>query len=104
MTSEEKRNTLIIGAIALAAYLLFKPAPAQAVEVRTETEPAESPDNGEWIPGANNPQIVFGPSGVPFIVVGGDTTINVPDIMLGSLSRQYIPMFGFAGVTAIGAQ
>lgn len=104
MNKEQTRNVLIIGGIGLAAFFLLRKKEEVPQVIRTEVAPAESPDSGQWIPGENNPQILYGPGGAPFIVVGGNTTINVPDVMLGALSRQYIPMFGFAGVAAIGSQ
>ncbi len=34
---------------------------------------------------------------------GGDITVNVNAGAYGQLTNQYIPMFGFVGVTAVGA-
>ena len=102
MTTEQKRNLFILAGVGIAAWLLLKPTEVAVTEVRHETPPAIAPESGEWIPGQNNYQIVFG-SDQPFLVVGGDTNIHIPDAMLANLSRQYIPMFGFVGVTAVGA-
>lgn len=126
MTSEDKRNIGVMVGLGILAYLIMRPSTAGGssttiggdssttidngdisfgdiggVNIPGENYPASVP--GAWIPGINLTQIVYGPSGEPFIVVGGDTNVNIPDTMFGSLSRQYIPMFGLVGVTAVGA-
>lgn len=107
MTSEDKRNIAIMGAIALAAFLMLRGSgnpPAVITQTGSAADGGGSNTApGGWIPDAGNYQLVFGPAGQPFYVVGGDTVINMPDYMLGSLSRQYIPMFGYVGVAAVGS-
>lgn len=51
------------------------------------------------VPGTTEPIIIWGDGGAPYT----DITVNIPDSMYGSLSRQYIPMFGFVGISPLGA-
>lgn len=110
MTSEQKRNIAILAAAAIAAYFLLRPTQQVAPVVRQSEVstpsygPADYGNFGPWIPGQYQLNNIFGPGGAPFILFGGDTEINIPDFMLGSLSRQYIPMFGFVGIAGVGAQ
>lgn len=110
MTDEQKRNLAILAAAAIAAYFLLRKKPQAAPVIRQGEGstpgygPADYENFGPWIPGQYQLNNIFGPGGAPFIMFGGDTEINIPDFMLGSLSRQYIPMFGFVGIAGVGAQ
>lgn len=121
MTGEQKRNIAIMGGAALLILYFLRPQNAgMPVTVQGDSVTVGDATGGDtttnikyefgspsvgggWVPGDTDYHLVFGPGGQPFTVIGGDTNINVPDLLLGSLSRQYIPMFGFVGVTAVGA-
>lgn len=117
MNGAQKRNLAAIAVVGVIIYALTRTADATPVVMSEEVvqETGNANDPSAWIPGVNLTQNVFGAAGVPFYfiegnksggnttILGGNTNVNIPDFMLGSLSRQYVPLFGFVGVTAVGS-
>lgn len=96
MTEQQTKQIAITGALLFFAWWLLKKNADNTVMVEVAPDAAPPAQTG-WIPGENDPTIIWG---------GNSSTINVNvpgDFLLGSLSRQYIPMFGFTGVAAVGA-
>ncbi len=85
-----------VGAIILILYYLFrKPAGVTAPpSIDSFASPYTDWPNGIY-PGTGN----MNGSSQPFQPI--DVTVNVPQF--GQLSKDYIPTFGFVGVTAVGA-
>lgn len=107
--ADKKKQAVILGIAAVGIFLLLRTGQTtpQVVQKAADnfngsiTVPGGEPSSG-WIPGQYEYFNIFGPNG-PMLLLGGDTTINMPDAFLASLSRAYIPMFGFVGVTGVGA-
>lgn len=96
MDKKQFKQAAIIGGLLFFAWWLLKKNSENTVMVQVAPEAAPPAQSG-WVPGENDPNIIWG---------GNNSTINVNvpgDFLLGALSRQYIPMFGFTGVAAVGA-
>lgn len=100
MNEKQFKHIAIIGAGLLGLWLLLRQRPdtVEAV-VQPENQPISfNPSMSGWVPGNNDPVIIWGSENPYF-----STTLEIPDdFLLGSLARQYIPLFGFSGVTGVG--
>lgn len=100
MNKKQFKHILIIGAGLLGLWLLARQR-SDVVEtvVQPENQPlSTNPSLSGWVPGSNDPTIIWGQPNAYF-----STTLEIPDdFLLGSLARQYIPLFGFSGVTGVG--
>lgn len=100
MNKKQFKHILIIGAGLLGLWLLTNnKSGVIETEVQPESQPlSTNPSVTGWIPASNDPTIIWGQPNAFF-----STTLEIPnDFLLGSLARQYIPLFGFSGVTGVG--
>ena len=102
MTPENKKVLYLVSAVAAAglffAYFSRRSGPASAV-----TPAADAGFNSPYFwptPGIYPDPSILNGSTVPF-----ESTVNVyvENPAISQLSNQYIPMFGFVGMTAVGA-
>lgn len=92
--TDENRNALVFIAILLMIYFWIK-IPSKVVQAQdeTQTDPFLAP---YYWPAAGYPADGFMNSGPAF---SSTITVLAQNPLLGSLSQQYIPMFGFVGMT-----
>lgn len=104
MDEKQFKQILLIGAGAFVLWLFMNRKQPDVVSVAGDNAAFYENVNSEpstdgWIPGTNSPNIVWGGDN-PYMNVN----LEIPtDFLLGSLARQYIPLFGYSGVTAVGS-
>lgn len=109
MDEKKQKQILVVGVVASIAIWLWLRRKPQSSEILVPTDgDGNDAGGGAGLQGGQNNQAFYElyyqtNPGITDLKFGGDTSLFFNIDPFNQLSRSYIPMFGFVGVTAIGS-
>lgn len=110
MDDKKQKQLILIGGVAsIALWLWLRRKRTKNAEVLVPTDgDGNNAGGGAGLQGGQNNQAFYElyyqtNPGITDLKFGGDTSLYFNIDPFNQLSRSYIPMFGFVGVTAIGS-